>query len=186
MYSFSKKKQNNFWMLFKFDLYKQFYKQKNYLWNCFFLNNIFCIWYNKKLQSIITSLIETKYMALCQINKIVIWTTWWLQKFHFLFQKSVHIFFKKNSLKINELIKNFKHHVCIKHINVQYYYIKKMIELEIVNVNYVFFFKTRQTFSSNHWTKWNSTTVWNYWNLRIKTWNENVEYYHVWIPQTDY
>ena len=107
----------------------------------FFLNSILCIWYSKKLRSIIISSIETEYMALCQTSKIVVWAVWWLQKFHFLFQKSVHIFLKKNNLKTNELIKNSKHYVCIKYIDVQYHYIKKMIELEIVNISYVFFFQ---------------------------------------------
>ena len=118
-----------------------FTNKKSIYKTVFFLNSIFHIWYNKKLRSIITSSIETKYMALCQMNKTVVWATWWLQKFHFLFLKSVHIFLKKNNLKANELIKNFEHYVYIKYINVQYYYIKKIIELEIVNINYVFFFQ---------------------------------------------
>ena len=118
-----------------------FTNKKSIYETVFFLNSIFCIWYSKKLRSIIISSIETKYMILCQTNKIVVWTTWWLQEFHFLFQKSVYIFFKKNNLKANKLIKNSEHHVCMKHIDVQYYYIKKMIELKIMNVSYVFFFQ---------------------------------------------
>ena len=123
-------------------IYANDFTNKKFIYETvFFLNSISCIWYNKKLWSIIISLTKTKYMVLCQMNKIVVWTTWWLQEFYFLFLKSVHIFLKKNNLKANELIKNFKHHVHIKHINVQYHYIKKMIELRIVNINYVFFFQ---------------------------------------------
>ena len=118
-----------------------FTNKKSIYETVFFMNSIFCIWYDKKLQSVITSLIQTKYMVLCQTNKIVIWTAQWLQKFHFLVLKSVYIFFKKNLLKANELIKNFEYHVRTKHVNVQYHYIKKMIELKTMNVNYFFFFQ---------------------------------------------
>ena len=76
-------------------------------------------------------------MALCQTNKTVVWAARWLQELHFLFQGSVHISLKKNNLGANELIKNPKHHVRTKHIDVQYHYIREVVELEIMNVNYV-------------------------------------------------
>ena len=80
-------------------------------------------------------------MALCQASKTVVWAAQWLQKLHFLFLESAHISLKGDNLGANGLIKNSKHHVRTKHIDVQYHYIKEMIELGIVNVNYVLFFQ---------------------------------------------
>ena len=76
-------------------------------------------------------------MALCQANKTVVWAARWLQELHFLPQRPAHIPLKRDNLGANGLTKNPEHHVRTKHINVQYHYIREVVELGIVNVSYV-------------------------------------------------
>ena len=116
-------------------------------------------------------------MALCQINKIVVWTAQWLQELKILFLKSVQISIIKNNLKTNDLMKNFKHHVHTKYIDVQYHYIWKMIELKMMIINHIFFFQnaTNIFIKSLNKTKFINDlkllrfAVWK--NMKWKCWN---------------
>ena len=102
-----------------------------------FLNKTSCIWYSKKLRSIATSSTEAEYMVLCQTSKTVVWAARWLQKLKILSLGPAQIPIMGDNLGANGLTKDPEHHVRTKHIDVQYHYIRKVVELGTVIVNHI-------------------------------------------------
>ena len=105
--------------------------------NTLFIENDAVIWINKKQRIIILFTTEVEYVSMCQIDKNIVWAIRWIKKFDL--NQNLNFFIKlfDNNQKLLNLIKNLKHHNQIKHIDVQYHYIKKMIENDLIKSVYV-------------------------------------------------
>ena len=106
--------------------------------NTLFIKNDAVIWISKKQRIIVSFTTEIKYVSMCQISKNIVWTIRWIKKFDL--NQNLNFFIKlfDDNQKSLNLIKNSKHHNRIKHIDVQYHYIKKMIENDLIKFVYVF------------------------------------------------
>ena len=105
--------------------------------NTLFIKNDAVIWISKKQRIIVSFTTEIKYVSMCQISKNIVWTIRWIKKFDL--NRNLNLFIKllDDNQKSLNLIKNSKHHNRIKYIDVQYHYIKKMIENDLIKSVYV-------------------------------------------------
>ena len=105
--------------------------------NTLFIKNDAVIWINKKQRIIVSFTTEIEYVSICQINKNIVWTIRWIKKFDL--NRNLNLFIKllDDNQKSLNLIKNSKHHNRIKHIDVQYHYIKEVIENDLIKFVYV-------------------------------------------------
>ena len=105
--------------------------------NTLFIKNDAVIWISKKQRIIVSFTTEIEYVSMCQISKNIVWAIRWIKKFDL--NRNLNLFIKlfNDNQKSLNLIKNPKHHSRIKHIDVQYYYIKKMIENDLIKSAYV-------------------------------------------------
>ena len=69
--------------------------------------------------------------------KNVVWITRWLNELKFNFVCNLFIRLLNDNQKSLDLIKNFENHSRIKHIDVQYHYIRKIAENELIKTSYV-------------------------------------------------
>lgn len=100
--------------------------RKSMIRHCCFINGRVVSWWNKKQQTVSTSITKAKYIALKYTIQKNIWIRWFFNKLSLV--ESIHacIFRGNNEISII-LIKNTESQVCIKHINVQYHYICKLV-----------------------------------------------------------
>ena len=105
--------------------------------NTLFIENGAVIWISKKQRIIVLSTTEAEYVSMCQISKNIVWATRWIKKLDL--NQNLNLFIKlfDDNQESSNLIKNSKHHNRIKHIDVQYHYIREMIEDDLIKFVYV-------------------------------------------------
>lgn len=99
------------------------------------LANSACIWTSTKQRTISSSTTEAEYIAQCQALKQLVWAGRWLQQLGFREGRPIELWCDNQGAIA--LIKNLKHHSCTKHIDVQYHYIREVIEDGLVQISYV-------------------------------------------------
>jgi hypothetical protein len=91
-------------------------------------------WSSKKQSSVALSSTEAEYMACTQASKEAVWLRQLLHELH-IEQSSVRIFCdSQGSLA---LLRNPVYHARTKHIDVQYHYVRELVELGILDFAYV-------------------------------------------------
>jgi len=93
-------------------------------------------WCSKCQQFVILFLTEAEYMTEMQAIKKVIWLHCFLSEIDYFHDNNVIIIQADNNRAMN-LAKNFEFHACIKHINIQYYFIHKAVNHHLVNFEFV-------------------------------------------------
>lgn len=96
-----------------------------------------CIWYSRKQRGVVTSTTEAEYVSLAEGGKTIVWATRWLQGLRFRGYNDAPItMYGDNKGSIN-LTKNPEYHQRTKHIDVQYHYIRQLVEDRAVNIEYI-------------------------------------------------
>lgn len=94
-----------------------------------------CIWTSTKQRTTSTSTTEAEYVAQCQASKQLVWASRWLQQLGF--RESGPIELRYDNQGAIALIKNPENHSRTKHIDVQYHYVREVVEDGLIQVSYV-------------------------------------------------
>ena len=94
-----------------------------------------CIWTSTKQRTVSTSTTEAEYIAQCQASKQLVWAGRWLQQLGF--RESGPIELLCDNQGAIALIKNPENHSRTKHIDVQYHYVREVVEDGLVQISYV-------------------------------------------------
>lgn len=95
------------------------------------------VWASKKQRTISTSTTEAEYVAMCQAAKTIVWASKWMRELfgeEFLEMPIKLLGDNQGSL---DLIKNPEHHSRTKHIDVQYHYIREVVEDGLMRTEHV-------------------------------------------------
>lgn len=96
-----------------------------------------CIWSSKKQRGVATSTTEAEYVALTEAAKTIVWTTRWLQELHFRTPDEDPIRLLGDNKASLALAKNPEYHQRTKHIDIQYHYIREVLEDGAIRLDYV-------------------------------------------------
>ena len=94
-----------------------------------------CIWTSTKQRTVSTSTTEAEYVAQCQASKQLVWASRWLQQLGF--REGGPIELRCDNQGAIALVKNPENHSRTKHIDVQYHYIREVVEDGLVQISYV-------------------------------------------------
>lgn len=93
---------------------------------CFFVNRAVIFWCSKKQQTVPTSIIKAKYIALGHAARESVWIKCFFNKLKIADPINACTLYKDNKASII-LTKNVKSQSQTKHIDVQHYYIKELV-----------------------------------------------------------
>ena len=96
-----------------------------------------CVWYSRKQRGVATSTTEAEYVALAEGGKTIVWTTRWLQGVRFRALNEGPMTLLGDNKGAIGLTRNPEHHQRTKHIDVQYHYIRQLVEDEAVTIDYI-------------------------------------------------
>ena len=96
-----------------------------------------CIWYSRKQRSVATSTTKAEYVALSEAGKQVVWATRWLQGLKFRGYDDGPITLFGDNKGSNALTRNPEHHHRTKHIDIQFHYIRQLVEDKAVDIEYI-------------------------------------------------
>ncbi len=102
----------------------------------FLLYEGFISWCFKHQQFIALFLTEAEYMAETQAMKKAIWLHCFLSEIDYFHDNNVIIIWADNNKAMN-LARNPEFHACIKHINIQYYFVCEAVNHHLVNFEFV-------------------------------------------------
>ena len=98
------------------------------------LDQAACIWNSIKRKTTSTFIIEIEYVAICQVSKQLVWARRWLYQLSFRSHDSLTLM--SDNQACLTLIKNSEQHFRTKHIDVQYHYIRKVVNDNFIRVSY--------------------------------------------------
>lgn len=99
------------------------------------LENSACIWTSTKQRTISTSTAEAEYVAQCQASKQLIWAGRLLQQLGFRDGGPIEL--RCDNQGAIALIKNPENHSRTKHIDVQYHYVREVVEDGLIQISYL-------------------------------------------------
>ena len=100
------------------------------------MGNAAVIWASKKQRTISTSTVEAEYVSMCQASKTVVWASRWMRELFGDFLKTPIELLGDNQGSL-DLIKNPENHSRTKHIDVQYHYIREVVQDGLMRTGYV-------------------------------------------------
>ena len=95
------------------------------------------MWTSKKQRTTSTSTTEAEYVALCHASKDIVWATRWIKELRFKDVLTEPMVLAGDNKGSHDLIKNPEHHSRTKHIDVQYHYIREVVEDGTATIKYV-------------------------------------------------
>ncbi len=93
-------------------------------------------WCSKCQQFIALFSTEAEYMTETQAMKKVIWLRCFLSEIDYFHDNNVVVIQADNNRAMN-LARNSEFHACIKHIDIQYYFVYKAVDCHLVNFEFV-------------------------------------------------
>ncbi len=93
-------------------------------------------WCFKHQQFIALFLMKAEYMTETQAMKKAIWLHHFLSEIGYFHDNNVIIIWADNNKAMN-LARNPEFHACIKHINIQYYFVCEAVDCHLVNFEFV-------------------------------------------------
>ena len=100
--------------------------RKSVMGNCFFLNGAVVLWSSKKQQTVLTSITKAEYIALGHTAKKAVWIRRFINEMTLDIVPAITLN-GDNEMSIT-LIKNAESQHRTKHIDVQYHYIRELID----------------------------------------------------------
>ena len=94
-----------------------------------------CIWRIAKQRSISSSSTEAEYVSMCEAGKQLVWAGRLMTQLHLRPNKAIDL--KGDNQGCLALIKNPEHHSRTKHIDVQYHYIREIVDDGLIQISYV-------------------------------------------------
>ena len=106
--------------------------------NTLLIENAAVTWASKKQRTVASSIVEAEYVFMCQTGKNIVWATRWINELRLreMLNNSPIQLLGDNQGAIS-LIKNSEHHSRIKHIDVQYHYVREIAKDGLIKSNYV-------------------------------------------------
>ena len=92
------------------------------------LGNGAVIWASKRQRSVVTSTMEAEYSPMCQASKDIVWATRWFGELNFSKDMNLPIILNGDKQGTLDLIKNPEHHSRFKHMDIQLYYLREVVE----------------------------------------------------------
>ena len=99
------------------------------------LANSACIWTSKKQRTVSTSTTEAEYVSQCQASKQLVWAGRWLQQLGIRERGAIEL--RCDNQGAIALVRNPENHSRTKHIDVQYHYIREVVEDGLIQISYV-------------------------------------------------
>ena len=94
-----------------------------------------CIWRSAKQRSTSSSSTEAEYVSMCEAGKQLVWASRLMSQLHLRPNKAIDL--KGDNQGCLALIKNPEHHSRTKHIDVQYHYIREIVDDGLIRISYV-------------------------------------------------
>lgn len=86
------------------------------------------MWSSKKQRCTVSSTTEAEYISMCQASKDIVWATRWMDELNFSKSVKLPICLCGDNKGALDLIRNPEHHARTKHIDIQYHFIREVIE----------------------------------------------------------
>ena len=92
------------------------------------IGNRAVIWSSKKQKCTVLSTTEAEYISMCGASKDIVWTTRWIEELGFDKSFSMSIPLCGDNKGALDLIKNPEHHARTKHVDIQYHYVREVVQ----------------------------------------------------------
>lgn len=86
------------------------------------------LWSSKKQRCTVTSTTEAEYIAMCQAGKDIVWVTRWMEELDFSKSMKMPIQLNGDNKGALDLIRNPEFHARTKHVDVQFHFVREVIE----------------------------------------------------------
>lgn len=86
------------------------------------------IWSSKKQRCTVSSTTKAEYISMCQASKDIVWATRWMEELGFSKSMNMPIRLSGDNKGALDLIRNPEHHARTKHVDIQYHFVREVVE----------------------------------------------------------